>query len=118
MRACGPPRNSALYWLCLCTHIGSSLMSYSPTTQEFLAKWSLQAITLYYLREDEVMLLERERPGAQLAWKEIVQRDRPAAPVVPFLFKPENYWSEPAQKQPPSSSSSRAKRTATRVPRA
>ena len=77
------------------SHLGSNMASFSPTTQEFLAKWSLQAITLYYLREDEVMLLERERPGAQLAWKEIVRRDRPAAPAVPFLFKPENYRSEP-----------------------
>ena len=94
------------------------MAGYSPSTQAFLERCSLQAITLYYLRDDEVKLLEHEKPGAQLAWKKIVQRDRPAAPAVPFLFKPENYRSEPALKQPSSSDSSRTQRSATRVPRA
>ncbi len=48
-------------------HLGSNMAGYSPATLGFLTRWSLQAITLFYLREDEVMLLESERPGAHLA---------------------------------------------------
>ncbi len=39
--------------------------------------------------------MEQERPGALLAWREVVSRDCPSAPAAPFFFKPENYRAEP-----------------------
>ncbi len=75
-------------------HLGSTMVSYSPSTQGFLEAWSLQAVTLFFLREHEVELMEKERPGAMLAWREIVSRECPSAPAAPFFFKPENYRKE------------------------
>ncbi len=67
------------------------MADYSPSTQGFLEASSLQAITLFFLKEHEVDLLEQEKPGARQAWQDIVSRERPAAPAAPCFFKPENY---------------------------
>ena len=50
--------------------------------------------------------------------KEIIRRGRPAAPAVPFMFKPESYRSSPIQAPAASRTPAAARRAAPRVPRA